>query len=613
MEIYAFITNKLPNTNNPVIDEPPAENSVLLFDIDTTFKLPIQYLEKNKLFELNDVISYDLELKIHTNHESKHTMYDYLFKPTHTFAKNMIPMWHQQYTTDVLYLNDTKMLISNMNAYQHNMKHCDYVLNCDNVKSIWKSIKLDEYFLEKYNYLDWEMLKPFNESQSFLQSLSVVHVLSPIISFVMPVLFLIFPFILLKIQGIPITVSVYIETLKTVAKSHFIGKAISSIQDLSWDKVVYILFMFGMYVFQIYQNIMLCKRFYANIMNVNRELIELRNYIDYTIYSMESFAHISTQCTSYSEFKRTMKEQLDVLRLMQHDLQLVYPFENNMKKFNEVGYMLQCYYKLYSNSDYEHCIRYSVGYHGYIDNLMGIASNLQTGIISYANFDDSNTCKFKQQYYPGLIGEEPVKNDCDFTKNMIISSPNKSGKTTILKSTALNIIFSQQVGCGFYKSATITPYTHLHSYLNIPDTSGRDSLFQAESRRCKEIIDSVKQYCDTKYRHFCMFDELYSGTNPTEASKAGYAFLEYLQQFSNVNFILTTHYLFICKKFKGSSTVQNYKMVVNVNPDGTFKYTYKIKKGISNLKGGVRVLKDMDYPQHIINTIESGVSHKIKI
>ena len=107
-----------------------------------------------------------------------------------------------------------------------------------------------------------------------------------------------------------------------------------------------------------------------------------------------------------------------------------------------------------------------------------------------------------------------------------------------------------------------------------------------------------------------MFDELYSGTNPNEASNAGYAFLEYLQHYSNVKFILTTHYLFICKKFKGSANVQNYKMVVNVKPDGTFKYTYKIKKGISNLKGGLRVLKDMDYPEDIINTIESSISHR---
>ena len=152
---------------------------------------------------------------------------------------------------------------------------------------------------------------------------------------------------------------------------------------------------------------------------------------------------------------------------------------------------------------------------------------------------------------------------------------------------------------------TNTPYTHIHSYLNIPDTSGRDSLFQAESRRCKEIIDIIGNHTDPKFRHFCMFDELYSGTNPDEAAKAGYAFLEYLQTHSNVNFILTTHYLSICKKFRKSPTVQNYKMVVMVKPDGTFEYTYHIKKGISQLKGGIRVLKDMDYPSHIINTIES--------
>jgi DNA mismatch repair protein MutS len=141
--------------------------------------------------------------------------------------------------------------------------------------------------------------------------------------------------------------------------------------------------------------------------------------------------------------------------------------------------------------------------------------------------------------------------------------------------------------------------------LNIPDTSGRDSLFQAESRRCKEIIDNIKLNSDSKCRHFCIFDELYSGTNPEEASKAGHAFLKYLNGFSNVNYILTTHYFAICNKFKKSKQVQNYKMEVNVLKDGTFEYTYKIKKGVSKIKGGIRVLKDMDYPDEIIDTIEN--------
>jgi DNA mismatch repair ATPase MutS len=137
--------------------------------------------------------------------------------------------------------------------------------------------------------------------------------------------------------------------------------------------------------------------------------------------------------------------------------------------------------------------------------------------------------------------------------------------------------------------------------LNIPDTSGRDSLFQAESRRCKEILDVIHENPDD--RHFCIFDELYSGTNPEEASKAGYAFLCYLNKFSNVDFMLTTHYVSICNKFKDSDHIRNYKMDVRVQEDGTFHYTYKMKPGISKKKGALRVLKDMNYPAEIIENM----------
>ncbi len=65
---------------------------------------------------------------------------------------------------------------------------------------------------------------------------------------------------------------------------------------------------------------------------------------------------------------------------------------------------------------------------------------------------------------------------------MIITGPNASGKTTILKTTLINTILTQQFGCGFYSEATMYPFNHIHCYLNIPDTSGRDSLFQSETR-----------------------------------------------------------------------------------------------------------------------------------
>ena len=182
---------------------------------------------------------------------------------------------------------------------------------------------------------------------------------------------------------------------------------------------------------------------------------------------------------------------------------------------------------------------------------------------------------------------------------MIVTGPNASGKTTVLKSAMINILFSQQFGCGFYQAAKLKPYKHIHCYLNIPDTSGRDSLFQAEARRCKEIIDIVDANKDNT--HFCVFDELYSGTNPEEAVVSAVAFMEYLIRSPNVSCMLTTHFIKVCKRLKRNENISNYHMVA-LKTDNKIQYTYKMKSGVSNVKGGINVLIDMNYPREIIDS-----------
>ena len=183
-------------------------------------------------------------------------------------------------------------------------------------------------------------------------------------------------------------------------------------------------------------------------------------------------------------------------------------------------------------------------------------------------------------------------------KKIIITGPNAAGKTTVIKSTLMNIILSQQIGYGFYESAKVKPYDYLHCYLNIPDTSGRDSLFQAESRRCKEILDCLEKNSDKN--HFCIFDELYSGTNPYEAVASAYGYIDYLSGMKNVDLMLTTHYIELCKNLKSNNRVKNYHMSVNVLDDHNVEYLYKFKKGVSTIKGGIKVLYDLEYPEIII-------------
>lgn len=563
------------------------------------FKLPIDYLDSSNKFQLSTVVKTDLEL---VGQPDRLGMYEYIFQPTHSFGKLLIENWSKLYTTNTDFLNDTQIIVRNMGTYNSSLQRT-VPINCERMFEIWDSIKQDESFIDRYGYLEWNMLKQFNRSPQFLQVLSLMNIVSPVISLLLPFVFIIFPFILLKIQGIPISFHSYIEILKNLAKHHFIGKVLN-IQSFSWDKIAYLFMTIGLYGIQIYQNAMSCIRYYRNISKITNMIIDTRYFIEHSIDSMENFLLISDKCASYNDFCANVRLQCDRLKQLQSELNSIPAFTHSISTLMNNGELLTCFYQLYENPEYEECIQFAMGFEGYMNNMTGVYNNSINGNVCFANFDKKDECNIKKQMYPPLVKETNIKNDCSLKENIIISAPNKAGKTTILKTTTINIIFSQQLGCGYYESAKINPYTHIHSYLNIPDTSERDSLFQAESRRCKQIIDIINENLDTtKSRHFCIFDELYSGTNPEEASMAGKAFLSYLSKYQNVRFMLTTHYTKICKHFKNSSNVCNYKMVVDVLPDGNFDYKYKMKKGISKLKGGVRVLKDMNYPAEILTEL----------
>ncbi len=132
-------------------------------------------------------------------------------------------------------------------------------------------------------------------------------------------------------------------------------------------------------------------------------------------------------------------------------------------------------------------------------------------------------------------------------------------------------------------------------------------IFQAEARRCKEIIDKISENPPNK-NHFCIFDELYSGTNPYEAISSAFSLLKYLNNYKNLNFILTTHYSDLCEKLEKYPSIELLKMkVINNKEKNTFDYSYKIEKGISKIRGGSKVLKDLKYPTKIISSVQETI------
>lgn len=603
-EFFSNIEQNLKNHLQKVSsqsNDSPDKNEYNPVNEVSSFKLPIQYLDKEYIQTLPNNVKSDLEMIENSTSKDKKCMYDYLFLPSNNFGQNMIPNWASSFTNNTEFLEESKQILNSWNNFKGYSE-------CDNDKKLlflksWKMIKKDRSFLERYSYIDWEPIKHLNKYPEILQILTILNISSPVLSLLLPIMFLIIPFFLLKLQRVPITFTAYIKVLKDIAKNHFIGKTLLNMTSLSFDKIFYFFITLGLYCLQVYQNMNACMKFYKNVKKINIAIQDVKRFSMYSIHNMEQYLLLATDKPNHRAFCDNVLIHIDVLKRLVNQINSIQPFTNSIRNYLNNGLMMKCFYDLYDSTDYNESLIFSMGFEGYIDNMCGIHKNIQTKLVSFADFDGGSPTTFDKQFYPPLITDNMVKNDVTFGKNMIISSPNRSGKTTILKSVTLNIILSQQLGCGFYNNAIINPYTHIHSYLNIPDTSERDSLFQAESRRCKDIIDIISNNGDTS-RHFCIFDELYSGTNPEEATKAGTVFIDYLSKRSNVDFILTTHYFKICRQFRKSCKIDNYKMDVKVLENGEFLYKYRLHKGISKLKGAIRVLKDLNYPEEILKELE---------
>ena len=117
----------------------------------------------------------------------------------------------------------------------------------------------------------------------------------------------------------------------------------------------------------------------------------------------------------------------------------------------------------------------------------------------------------------------------------------------------------------------------------------------------EEIIDIINSNKSDK--HFCVFDEIYSGTNPEEAVVSATSFLKYLVKNKNISCLITTHFIKICKKLKSDVNFENFNMSSVIDTNKNLTYKYKIVKGISNIKGGIQVLRKLNYPKEIMNSL----------
>lgn len=581
--------------------------------INTFFKIPMFYNAKKQQLNLN--IKQDLEL-LETVDSSGIPIYDYfVFNKNETNAQKnavnskILEQISENYTTDVDYLKDQQKLLKN---YQH---ISDKKLNNKLYIDILDEIKLNLSFKDKYGFIDWDMFEYLNKSQIFLTGLSLYNIISPLISLLIPIFIVIIPFFIIKIKGYTVSIYEYIKILKSLASNNSIFKLFTNFNSVDNTQKIYLLVSSCFYVFSIYQNVLSCYKFHENMKKIHYYFNSFSEYLDYTKCNIKNFLTFSDSLPSFFQFNEILKSKLKHIETLYKRIICISDYKLvNYKKISELGYVMKLFYEIYEDEDINETLLYAIGFNSYSDIVDNISCNLKNKFINCVKFqrnrnEKDNNCKnkktkkqkniFEDSYYASLKYCDHVKNNINLQKNHIITGPNASGKTTILKTALINIILSQQFGCGFYKTGNLVPYDNLYCYINIPDTSGRDSLFQAEARRCKEILDSIA--ADTNKTHFCVFDELYSGTNPEEAEESATSFLKFLCKNKNVSCMLTTHFANICNNLSSNKKILNCQMKTSFE-NTNLTYHYKLIDGISKVKGGMAILKNMDYPNEILTT-----------
>lgn len=205
----------------------------------------------------------------------------------------------------------------------------------------------------------------------------------------------------------------------------------------------------------------------------------------------------------------------------------------------------------------------------------------------------------KGLYHPLL--ENPVANDVDFSANMVISGDNASGKSTYLRTVAVNILLAQSLGFACGESLQLG-HGHVLTAMDVSDDiETGDSYFITESKAIQRMIRSLSQ----PDFHYFFIDELFKGTNTVERIGAGLGIVRWLAEHPCL-YMVSSHDIELVAASKVLN--QNYHFDSQYI-DGRIVFDYRIKPGASVTKNAVNTLESLHYPAAITQTARQVIDH----
>lgn len=179
--------------------------------------------------------------------------------------------------------------------------------------------------------------------------------------------------------------------------------------------------------------------------------------------------------------------------------------------------------------------------------------------------------------HPLIPDEQNVANDFHLDPEhriSIITGSNMSGKSTFLRTLAINMILGYS-GTKVTARTLSIPIVEIVTYMRIKDALEENvSTFKAELNRISLILDILQ----TKENAFIFIDEMLRGTNSKDKLNGSIGITKKLLEYNSYAMI-ATHDIKLAEMGESDDRIANYFFDIDY-ADGDLVFDYKLKEGI---------------------------------
>ncbi len=240
-----------------------------------------------------------------------------------------------------------------------------------------------------------------------------------------------------------------------------------------------------------------------------------------------------------------------------------------------------------------------------LDCLCGFAQLAKENNYSKPEINDSTEINIKNGRHPVIekqlpLGEAYIANDVILNRDeqqiIMITGPNMSGKSAILRQTALIVLLAQMGSFVPAEAAEIGYVDKIFTRVGASDNiSMGESTFMVEMNETASILNNLSE------RSLVLLDEIGRGTSTYDGISIAWAISEYLHEHpARAKTLFATHYHELNEMAATFERIKNYNVSVKELKDNVL-FLRKLTEGGSEHSFGIHVAKMAGMPSQVIH------------